>query len=210
MTQSEGLPGYEEGKKSQLDYRKKKRARARERERESTECRGDEWLNNSSRTWILRFGLSLTLWPSYQAFPELFWQLFHMLPVNFHPNTGQCHVSIISGELSLCECVCDGSYHWSCYTWTSLSLCLSLQVVDTDAGFPACLGAVMKYWFPLQYVAVVRAMCWMWLHCTSLCLWEKGKKNTGVYGWVWQCDYRCNPTMHFPAGVRDLSLRTKY
>ncbi len=117
--------GMRRGKQSQLDYRKKKSERERERERESSECRGDEWLKNLSRKWILRLGLSLTLWPSYQAFPELFWQLFHMLPVYFHPNTGQCHVSIISGDMmltSLCECVCDGSYHWSCYTWTSLSL----------------------------------------------------------------------------------------
>ncbi len=115
-----------------------------------------------------------------------------MLPVYLHPNTGQRHVSIISGKLSLCVCVCvcvcDVSYHWSCYTCTSLSLCLSLQV-DTDAGFPACLGAVMKYWFPLQFVAVVRAMCWMWLHCTSLCLWEKGKKGhwglwMSLTGWL--------------------------
>ncbi len=126
-----------------------------------------------------------------------------MLPVYLHPNTGQRHIRKV---IAMCVCVCDVSYHWSCYTCTSLSLCLSLQV-DTDAGFPACLGAVMKYWFPLQFVAVVRAMCWMWLHCTSLCLWEKEKKDTGVYGWVWQGDYRCNPTMHFPAGMRDVSLR---
>lgn len=178
-----------------------------ERERESSECRGDEWLKNSSRKWILRLGLSLTPWPSYLAFPELFWQLFHMLPVYFHPNTGQHHVSIISRELSVCMyvSVCDGSYHWSCYTWSSLSLpttcrhrcripCLPGSCYEVLISFIVC-GCGQGY--VLNVVA---------LYITVL-VGEKKKKNTEVYGWVWHCDYRCNPTMHFPAGTRDLSLR---
>lgn len=73
-------------------------------------------------------------------------------------------------------------YLWFCSTWRCdsrlWSLRLVLYLVHTDVGLPSFLWAVMKYWFPLQYVTVVLGcvLDMLPLHI-SVVLREK-KKNT--------------------------------